>query len=434
LWGLVAPNRLFVPLLSRLNAGEWGVRLLDELRRKYACEHLWVWFPFRRTLLVLDPESIDAVFRSDANTADPWLKKRALSRFVPDAVIISRGKEWEERRGFNERALGFKGKGLDPHSEAFREIVFREAASLPAAPTRTLRWPDFEAFAQRVSHQVVLGSGQLEPALAVQLAHLVRRANWLLPRPAHAYSAFYERIDAHLDRHRAAQKAAQGGPQPGGQPVPTGCLMHESAAELETGRATASTQVPRQIGFWFAVLKDAIELHVARTLALIAAHPAVQDRVRDEIRRAGDLTAGTIDGFRYLDACVTEQLRLWTPVPLLLRRADRSFSLRGAIPIRAEQQILIHAGFHHRDSHVLGATADRFSPDSLTDAFPPVYVFSRHRQSCAGQFLARFLIKAALAALLSRFRFALVAPGIDPGRIPHLCDHFGIELRALDGP
>jgi cytochrome P450 len=98
------------------------------------------------------------------------------------------------------------------------------------------------------------------------------------------------------------------------------------------------------------------------------------------------------------------------------------------------RQILIHAGFHHRDSHVLGATADRFSPDSLTDAFPPVYVFSRHRQSCAGQFLARFLIKAALAALLSRFRFALVAPGIDPGRIPHLCDHFGIELRALDGP
>jgi hypothetical protein len=70
LWGLVAPNRLFVPLLSRLNAGEWGVRLLDELRRKYACEHLWYCFRSADPARV-GPGSIDAVFRSDMNTAGP---------------------------------------------------------------------------------------------------------------------------------------------------------------------------------------------------------------------------------------------------------------------------------------------------------------------------------------------------------------------------
>ena len=73
LWGLVAPNRLFVPLLSRLNAGQWGVRLLDELRRKYGCEHLWGWFPFRRTLLVLDPESIDAGSWRNSSSRPRWL-------------------------------------------------------------------------------------------------------------------------------------------------------------------------------------------------------------------------------------------------------------------------------------------------------------------------------------------------------------------------
>lgn len=43
-------------------------------------------------------------------------------------------------------------------------------------------------------------------------------------------------------------------------------------AALADGSATASAKVPAQIGFWFFVLKDAIELHVARTLDPIAAH------------------------------------------------------------------------------------------------------------------------------------------------------------------
>jgi len=76
-----------------------------------------------------------------------------------------------------------------------------------------------------------------------------------------------------------------------------------------------------------------------------------------------------------------------------------------------------------------GEFADKFSPDSVTEEFPPVYFFSDGRQSCAGESLVTFLLKAALAQLLAKFRFELVAPGIAPGRIPYLYDHFGIKLR-----
>jgi hypothetical protein len=75
-------------------------------------------------------------------------------------------------------------------------------------------------------------------------------------------------------------------------------LMHEAAAALEAGTATETTKVPSQVGFWFFVLKDAIELHVARTLALIAAHPAIQARVRHEVLAAGPLTPASINGWR----------------------------------------------------------------------------------------------------------------------------------------
>ena len=417
LWGLVAPNRFFVWCLSRWDAGRATIRFLGDLRSKYRCDHLWVWFPlgkalFVKTLLVMDPDSVDAVLRSDENAADPTLKKRALSGFVPDALVISSGDEWKDRRPFNESALGF-GK-LHRHHDAFKEIVFREVDRLTAERVGALRWPDFQRLGERISHQVILGSGQVEPEMTVRLARLVRRSNWgVLPRNRRAFAVFYDRLERHL----------------GQQPVPPSCLMHDSAMALAKGSATSITQVPRQIGFWFFVLKDAIELHVARTLALIAAHQEVQSRLRREIREAPKATAQAIDEFAFLNACIEEQLRLWTPVPILLRRAVKPFSLRG-ITIQPEQQILIHTGAYHRDSRFFGQAADSFSPDSASGALRRVYFFSAHRQSCAGQFLVRFLLKATLVSLLARFRFELIAPGITPGPIPCLIDHFRIELRT----
>jgi len=427
LWGLVVPNRFFVWCLSRLNAGRCTIRFFAELREKYRSDHLWAWFPFGKTLLVFDPKTMDAVLRSEENAADPFLKKRALSMFVPDALVISSGDEWSDRRRFNKNVLAL-GRP-HPHEDAFREIVFREVDQLTAGRAgAALRWTDFEVLGERISHQVILGSGQIEPEMTAQLARMARRGNWPFWRNRRAFSAFYERLERHLAAHRAFDQGSRRGQQANGEPVSTRCLMQDVKL-LEQGSTTPTTRVPMQIGFWFFVMKDALELHVARTLALIAAHPAVQDRTREEIRKAQKSTAQAINDFGYLDACIREQLRLWTPVPILLRRAVKDFSLPGEIDIRRAQQILIHTGCYHRDPRFFGEFADKFSPDSVTEEFPPVYFFSDGRQSCAGESLVTFLLKAALAQLLAKFRFELVAPGIAPGRIPYLYDHFGIKLR-----
>lgn len=429
LWGLVAPNPLFVSLLSRWDVGRATNRFLGELRRKYRADRLWVWFPGGRTLLVLDRQGMDAVLASAANAADPTLKKHALSQFIPDALVISSGGEWQDRRRFNEKVLA-SGEP-HPHRDAFLEIVLREAHRLGAGRPGELRWADFRSLGERISHQVVLGSGQIKPEMTAQLGRMVRRSNWyILPRHRQSFAAFYEQIDRDLARHCAAIREPGRGQRSGGEPVPTHCLMHESAEAMESGGATALTRVPAQVGFWFFVLKDVLELHVARTLALIAAHPEVQDRVRAQIRDASPLTAYAIDGLHYLEACLHEQLRLWTPIPILLRRAVKSFSLPGGTTIEAGQQILIHAGHYHRDPGVFGEIADRFSPDAAAQGIPPAYYFSQGRQSCAGQSLARFLLKATLASLLARFRFELVAPGLEGGRVPCSYDHFRIVLRS----
>jgi cytochrome P450 len=417
LWGLVAPNRLGVALLCWLNAGRAPGGVLSEFRRTYRCDHLWTWFPVRSTLLVLDPQSMDAVLRSNENAPDPILKKRALSRFVPEGLIISSGDEGRDRRRFNEQALDFGGLHRD--CDAFQEIVLRAADRLTAQSTGSLRWADFQSLGEQISQQVLLGAGQDEPEMAAQLAKMVGRSNLLL-RHRRAFSAFYRTIERYLSPPPGAERRADGAG------AAAHCLVHRSAELLGSGAATPATHVPSQIGFWAFVLKDAVELHVARTLALIAAHPEAQARVRQEIRSVPTLTPQSIDGLRYLDACLREQLRLWTPVPILLRRAVTDFALRDGISIRTGQQLLIHAGAHHRDPEVFGELADRFSPGSVDERFLPVYFFSLHQRSCAGQFLARFLIKATLASLLARFRFELVGPPVDPQRVSHLYNHFKI--------
>jgi unspecific monooxygenase len=149
------------------------------------------------------------------------------------------------------------------------------------------------------------------------------------------------------------------------------------------------------------------------------------------------VTAADIGGLSWLEACIKEQLRLWTPVPILLRVAEKDFKL-GDTEIRIGQQLLIHAGFYHRDPEVFGAAADRFNPEarladrassgSVTNSDPPLYVFSRHRQSCAGQFLIIFLLKAILATLLRHATLALPGHRIDMDPVPAALDQFALRF------
>ena len=52
---------------------------------------------------------------------------------------------------------------------------------------------------------------------------------------------------------------------------------------------------------------------------------------------------------------------------------------------------------------------------SVTNSTPPLYVFSRHQQSCAGQFLVIFLLKAVLASLLVKTNIVLLGGPIADG-------------------
>jgi cytochrome P450 len=427
LGGSVAPTPQFVPRLVRWHTAARTIRFLRRIRQRYG-PRAWSLFPLAWTLIVLDREGIEEVLDSDANFADPFVKKRVLSRFTPDGVIISRGDEWSKRRALNEEALAF-GRQLHPDSDEFIQVIKDEVQRLLAKRPDFLAWEDFRGLAERISQQVILGRDQFEPRLAERLTRLIAGSNLGIRRPC-AFSAVYQRINHHLDRQASG---------------------HGSRASLVQGcadslRRNASAReivdAPSQIGFWFFVINDAIGLHVSRTLALIASAPeAVQHRLLQEIQSYPALTARDMGRLHFLEACIKEQLRLWTPVPVLLRVAARDCTFRDGTPVRAGQQMLVHTGFYHRDTEVFGVAADRFDPNSradtdaanpqsVTNSVPPLYIFSRHRQACAGQFLAMFLLKATLACLLTRVNVALIDQSIAVEQVPTAIDQFKTRFKT----
>src|SRR5262249_43343677 len=135
-----------------------------------------------------------------------------------------------------------------------------------------------------------------------------------------------------------------------------------SASWLAAEHDVTDAAAPSQIAFWLFVMKDALELHTVRTLSLIASAPEVQRRLHDEIRNGEELTAEANANQTFLEACIKEQLRLWTPIPILLRVALESTELPGGLRVAKGQQILLHTGWYHRDTEVFGVAAEKFSP------------------------------------------------------------------------
>jgi len=428
LGGSVAPNPRFWPYLVRKQSAATTIKFFLGLQKKYG-RCAWSWFPFGRTLLVLDGAGIDEVLACHENFADPFIKKLQLSAFTPHGAIVSRPLVWEQRRALNDEALAF-GQSDHPDGEQFVAIAHHEVERMLEERRQLLAWHDFGRLAARISQQVIFGIGQYREDVAKHLARLVRASNWgVIRRPAD-FSALHGCIDEQVNRRGRPCREWQS-------------LVQRAVSGVSRSSATTDVHAPSQIAFWLFVMKDAIELHTVRTLALIASAPEnVRQRLSDELA-CTRLTAAGIAQLDFLEACIKEALRLWTPVPILLRVALERTELSGHVRVEKGRKILMHTASYHRNPEVFGAAADTFLPEqrrsadthsccSVTNSNPPLYVFSRHQQSCSGQFLIVFLLKAVLASLLVKTNPLLLGEQVPMDPVPAAIDHFATRFWRVD--
>ena len=407
--GLFTPNRFWFTFWSALHPDPASVKFLTRLRKKYRSDNFYLYMLGTRSLVVLDPGAIREVLeRSPEVYADAKLKRKGMSHFQPGAVTISRGDEWRERRRFNESVLE-TGHGLHRFAGSFLDLVRRESATLPSRPGQQLVWHDFTALFDRITLQVIFGTGASDGAVTEKLRKMMRESNrvFALKKSRH-FDGFYAAL-GHL-----RQKA------------PDSSL----ASLCNSVPSRAETRIDNQITHWIFAMADTLAINTVRALALILAHPAVQERVLDELRGAKLDSAQGIDRLSYLEGCVQEAMRLWPTTPLLVRETVRQDLLCGTT-LAAGTQVIIVNSFNHRDRERF-AGADAFTPDlwlggSVDYRFNHL---SNGPQGCAGKELALFLAKAVLATLLAERRLALERPTLDVSRpLPYLYNHYQVRFN-----
>jgi cytochrome P450 len=155
---------------------------------------------------------------------------------------------------------------------------------------------------------------------------------------------------------------------------------------------------------------EACQIALVWASLLLAQHPAVARGLFDELTGAAP-TMETIAQLPRLDAVVKETMRILPPVPLQLRVAEEATELAGhPVPKGAR---LVLSGFVTNRMRELYPEPDRFLPERWSTINPTMFeylVFSAGPHNCPGYLFGLSVVKAALAAIVTRYRVEL-SPG-----------------------
>jgi cytochrome P450 len=406
--GLFSPRRSAMKLLTSVDADGRAVRVLAKVRRKH--DGQGVKLLGGRLIVLWGEGAIKEVLdgSADAYAGDSGAKAKGMSHFQPDALTLSRGEEWRDRRNFNEAVLATPER-RHPFAGRFLAVVAGEIERLGIS--ETLTWADWERLFDRVTLRVVFGDGARDDhELTARLEQLMGEANRLVAlKRSDDYFELYGRLERYLL-------------EPGAESL---------VAQIADAPQTDRTRIVQQIPHWIFAMRDTLGANAYRGLAAIVADPQVRDRVLDELDGVDLADPAAVDGLGYLEGCLQEAMRLWPTTPLLARETTREVKLAGE-SVEAGTQVMLLNAFNHRDpDHVEGA--DRLKPERWNDRGRD-YRFnhlSNGAQDCPGGPLVLLLGKAVMGRILERYALTLESPELSVGEpLPHMIDFFAARFSG----
>lgn len=410
--GLILRRPRVVGLEAKLDADRRAVRLMQRLRRRYGSGPLRLRVPGRSMALILSTGDVRQVLES---SPDPFAtanreKRGALSHFQPHGVLISQGRERENRRSFNEAVLD---TGMPVHhlaDEFVSKVNDESQALLELVVTHELlTWSDFSPAYWRIVRRVVLGDAARDDHETTNvLSRLRADANWsyFKPRRKGLQQVFEQRVRAYV---RRAEKGSL-------------------AALIAAMPTTGETQPESQVGHWLFAF-DAAAMATYRALALLVTHPAAQARARQEI---GDQQLIRSHELPFLRASVLEAVRLWPTTPLVVRDTVSETTWNGGV-CPAGTALLILSTFFHRDDQTL-PYANRFEPAIWLDGRAhdnwSLIPFSAGPGACPGRNLVLLIASSVLAMLLANHQVRLTKPvGLNRrDKLPYTLNPFALRF------
>lgn len=401
--------------------------------------------PFFRSFLVNQPELIRTVLR---DRPDDFPKsdrvREGLAPLLGDSVFVTNGAQWKQQRRIIDPA--FEGGRLRDSFPAMQDAARATVARLDARLDGQGAALEIEAETSHAAADVIfrsLFSIPIEHEIAAQVFDRFRayqRAQPLLNIAAFVpLPRWLPRLHRRRTR-RAAQeirdliarlteaRAAE---------ITNGTAPDDLATKImttpdpETGKQFTPAEMVDQVAIFFLAGHETSASALAWALYLLATHPEAQARVAAEAAALpanpgfSDLSklGFTRDVFR-------EALRLYPPVPMMVREAAQAERFRDREVPRGAQIVL--SPWHlHRQTR-LWDNPDGFDPArwqtpagraSARDAYLP---FSAGPRVCPGAGFAMAEGVLLMSAIVGAFRLSPVE-----GRVPVPVAH--LTVRARDG-
>lgn len=386
--------------------------------------------PFFRSYLVNEPGLVRRVL-IDSPTDFPKSERvtRGLNILLGQSVFVTNGSLWERQRRI-----------IDPAFEGGR-IKDQFPAMLAAAKAATARMQegrvDVEALASHVTADVIfrtLFSIPIEDSTATktyQAFHRFQRSQpvanvsalipwWPVRHRLKTKDAAFElrALIAELVDTRQAQIAAGTAPDDLATKIMT-------TRDPVTGACFSRSEMVDQVAIFFLAGHETSASLLGWTLWCLAASPTHAAQVASEASGfMADPSFGALSKMPTTRNVLRETLRLYPPVPMMVRQAKQDQTFRKRL-IKKGAQIVIspwHLG-RHTD---VWKDADAFRPERweakpTREAYLP---FSAGPRVCPGAAFAMTEGAVLLAALMAQFRFEVAET---PVPVAHL------TTRARDG-
>lgn len=387
--------------------------------------------PISRSFLVNDPTIVSQVLR-DAPEDFPKanLIGAVLRPLLGQSVFVTNGAQWRAQRRVIDPA--FEGGRLKAQFPAMRAAVEEAVA----------HWPEGEADAEplcsRLAADIIFRTLFSRPITdddaravfaafqAYQRSQPVLSPLALLRLPSLRRGGRFARAARAPIERMVTARARE---------IADGTAPDDLATRLmttpdpETGRCFGTREMIDQVAIFFLAGHETSASALAWALWLLATHPQVQAEAREEAQV--ELAAPSdLSRFPLLRDVMRETLRLYPPVPMMVRESTRAQTWRGRdVPKRS---LVILSPWHlHRHTR-LWDDPDAFKPERWQTPPPreQYMPFSQGPRICPGAGFAMMESVLALHRLLRAFEFA---PEDEvPVPVAHLTvrSENGIRLRA----
>ncbi|KAI9702925.1 MAG: hypothetical protein M1836_008139 [Candelina mexicana] len=223
---------------------------------------------------------------------------------------------------------------------------------------------------------------------------------------------------------------------------------------LESGGFTEEDLV-NQLMTFLAAGHETTATGTTWAIYLLCKHPEVQKRLREEIRsnlpsvddgNNRQITANDIDHLPYLHAVCNEVLRLYPPVPSLVRQTARDTTIVGQMIPKGTRIMLVPWAINHSKA-LWGADASEFNPERWmgpgkansggAESNYSFMTFLHGPRSCIGQAFAKAEFACLVAAVVGRFEMELedrdFVPDIQGGVTARPKGGLKVKMTPLEG-